>query len=242
MFFSKARKLITVFIFIYTFQSGADLYASQASSNISEPSPSEVYLSENRGFLSDYTFSLGTSILSKREDNYSSTKTKTDFLSGTLNVIIGKANWNYQELYMNLRLKKTGEKEEIFIFEVIPRAFYFFSVVGVKFYAGLGLGFGIQPYHIYSSSKNIGKIFSLGGQGFTGFKTPDIYNNFGFFMELHWTTLAFPFYSGSSVSSPTQPGASQQTASSPSLKEIEIDKDDPGENNFSLNLGITYHF
>ena len=140
-------------------------------------------------------------------------------------MLIGKENWRYQELYLNLRLRKGDEKDKIFIFETIPRIFYSFPIVGIKFYAGLGLGFGVQPYHTYSDNKDVGKIFALSGQWFTGFKAPDIYKNFGCFMELNITGMFFPFYS-----SKTDDVASQKTTSSTLPEEVtytEYTKDDP---------------
>ena len=215
MFFSKSIKIITVFIFIYTFQVGADLYANQvndSSSDISKLSPSDATeLSENKGILSGYSFSLGTSILSKYIDE------ETDLLIGTVNMLVTNKDWSYQDLYINFQVRNPTRD---FLIETIPRIFFSFPILSaIKFYAGVGLGLGFQPEYIFGDKK--GKIFVVNFQTFSGLKVPDIYRNFGCFLEFNWTIGIFPFYT---------------------YEDSKNLADDFMFNSFSLNFGISYLF
>ena len=80
----------------------------------------------------------------------------------------------------------------------------------------------------------MGKIIFGSVQGFTGLKVPDIYKNFGFFIELNMTSTFFPFYTVT------------KNGSSSSLKDkmdVTSEYDSARElSSISLNMGINYLF
>ena len=241
MLFSKTIKLITVSVFLYTFQVGANIASVQNndfSSGVSNSSPSDTHLSET--FPSGYEFSLGIPLISKEEGSKAKTFTES------LNVVIGKKNWNYQELYLNLDLK--GGSDKNVILTAIPRIFYSFPIIGMKFYAGIGIGSGIQPHHIYSDEKDARKAFAIGGQVFTGLRAPNIHKNFGVFIDMNFTTMTFPFYSKTQYSvmesSYTYPDDPNPNSKDSSITTSPEDKQSPhpSYNNVSIRVGISYSF
>ena len=202
---------------------------SEPIKNLSESE--ESFSTEEKPF-SGYSVSLGTSLLSKTDGG------EPSLLEGALNAHIGKEDWRYHELFLNFSLNKEGEKER-FLFEATPRLFYSFFIAGFTSYSGFGLGFGLQPYHLFSENKNIGQIFAINGQIFTGLKSPKIYNNFSFFLELNLKHIFFPFSSYRPINR--------------AHSEIESDQEDNKElsapeyynNHFfhtSLNVGVSYLF
>ena len=231
MLFSKTIKLITVSVFLYTFQVGANTISIQnnaSSSEASYSSSSDTHLSKT--FPSGYNFSLGIPLVSKEDVS------KARFLTESLNIIIGKKKWNYQELYLNLDLNGGSDKRTFFT--AIPRIFYSFPIIGMKFYAGIGIGSGIQPYYIYSDEKDVGKVFAIGGQIFTGLKALNIHKNFGYFIDMNLTAMTFPFYSST--------GKELDIAAKPTSKDSSIITDHKDSNpsyfNVSIRVGINCSF
>ncbi|MCZ0932874.1 MAG: hypothetical protein OXJ52_06970, partial [Oligoflexia bacterium] len=174
--------LLSLLLMALSFQAFSD-----TAEDLSE-STEQLSLSEKKGqsFPFGYFVSVGTSILSRSTG-------KPAFLEGDLNVLISKETWRYHELFLNFHQQIGGK----LMLELIPRLFYSFFIAGLNWYSGIGIGFGFRPYHTYSENKNIGQILSFSSMTFTGLKAPNIYNNFGFFLEFSLVGGLFPFhYSG----------------------------------------------
>ena len=131
---------------------------------------------------SDYFIYLGTSVLRRRDME------KAVFFGKTFTFGIGRKDWNYKELRINLRALKKDARSEIIHAELLPRLFYSFPVMGLTSYAGLGLGIGFSPF------KKPKKTVSVNAQLFTGVKATTIYRGLGCFVEMNLTYLTLPFF------------------------------------------------
>ena len=179
-------------------QSGEKLKSSSAPAQTGEKlkaSLDPVHSEENplktrvfvKSFKENYRFYAGPSLLRRAFNE------RSRFFGETFTLGLSRKNWEHRDIYINIRpLIETDRK--VTHLEFLTRLFCSLSFENLKTYTGIGMGFGLSPYHIYSKNRNIDRILSLNYQLFTGLRLLNVYKDFGVFGEINVTGLFFPFF------------------------------------------------
>lgn len=245
-FFYKSRPICCLVVFFYFLPVLGETSPAKGTS-IGEPSENlsgAVHSDKNLSKASlktnvnanvigaDYSLYVGTALL-RGTDNKSARFPGETFILG-----IGRKSWENKELYISFRpLKEEGRK--IVHLEFLTRLSYFFSLSELKNYMGMGMGFGVVPYHMYSRNKNINRILSLSAQLFAGFRWVDLFEDFGFFGEINFMGSFLPFFVFSGGQ--TRHYISARYVVLPDINPVQ--NRSPGAyTDMLLNVGILYNF